>query len=94
MTRLAAADNAPVPAARRVGPRVWCFQDFAMLFVAAWLLLRAEPSDWRVGALVAGFAVLELVLVLQPAIILALESALLVSIAWPALEGHPGWSRR
>ena len=59
------------------------FQDFAMLFVAGWLLLRSKASEWQVGALVVGFVLLELSLVLLPALILAVESLLLVSMAWP-----------
>ncbi len=58
-------------------------QDFAMLFVAGWLILRSQPSEWQVGALVVGFVLLELSLVLLPALILAVESVLLVSLAWP-----------
>lgn len=63
------------------------FQDFAMLFVAAWLILRSKPSEWQVGALVVGFVLLELSLVLPPALILSLESVVLISIAWPGLGG-------
>lgn len=59
------------------------FQDFAMLFVAAWLILRSKASEWQVGALVVGFVLLELSLVLLPALILSIESLLLVSLAWP-----------
>jgi Glycosyltransferase family 87 len=66
------------------------FQDFAMLFVAGWLLLRAQPSDWQVGMLVTGFVVLELVLVLNPAFILVIETGFLVSLLRPAsLQGSP-----
>jgi hypothetical protein len=56
------------------------FQDFAVLFVAGWLLLRAQPSDWQLGMLAAGVVVLELVLILNPAIILVLEMGVLVSL--------------
>jgi hypothetical protein len=56
------------------------FQDFAVLFVAGWLLLRAQPSDWQLGMLTAGVVVLELVLILNPAIILVLEMGVLVSL--------------
>ena len=59
------------------------FQDFAMLFVAGWLILRSKPSEWQVGALVVGFVLLEFCLVLPPALILAVESLVLVSLAWP-----------
>ncbi len=60
------------------------FQDFAMLFVAGWLILRSEHSEWQVGALVIGFVLLELSLVLLPALILSVESLLLISLAGPA----------
>jgi hypothetical protein len=63
------------------------FQDFAMLFVAGWLILRSEHSEWQVGALVIGFVLLELSLVLLPALILSVESLLLISLAWPAGSG-------
>jgi len=63
------------------------FQDFAILFVAGWLILRSKPSKWQVGALVVGFGLLELSLVLLPAVILAVESLLLVSLAWPKRFG-------
>ena len=59
------------------------FQDFAMLFVAGWLILRSAHTQWQVGALVIGFVLVELSLVLLPALILLVESLLLVSLAWP-----------
>lgn len=65
------------------------FQDFAMLFVAGWLLLRAQPSESRVGLLVTGFVVLELVLVLNPAVILVIETVCLVSLLRPATVSGP-----
>ncbi len=74
------------------------FQDFAILFVAGWLILRSKPSEWQVGALVVGFVLLEFCLVLPPALMLAVESLLLVSLAWPArFQGSETvrvWSRR
>jgi hypothetical protein len=59
------------------------FQDFAILFVAGWLIPRSKPSEWQVGALVVGLALLEFCLILPPALILAVESLLLVTLAWP-----------
>jgi len=56
------------------------FQDFAMLFVAGWLLLHAQPSEWLVGLLATGFVVLELVLVLNPALIQVMEALFLGSL--------------
>ncbi len=61
------------------------FQDFALGFIAGWLILRTQPSEWQVGALAAGFCLLELVLVLMPALILVVETTLLVSMVLPAL---------
>jgi len=72
------------------------FQDLAMLFVAGWLLLRSQASDWQLGILFAGFILLELVLVLPPVLVLITEMSLLVSILSPlndpprvAAEGRP-----
>jgi len=59
------------------------FQDFAMLFIAGWLLLRSQASDWQLGILFAGFILLELVLVLPPVLVLITEVSLLVSILSP-----------
>jgi hypothetical protein len=57
------------------------FQDFLMLVVAAWLLLRTQMSAWQVGLLVAGYALLELALVVLAIPILVAEALLLVSLA-------------
>ena len=65
------------------------FQDFAMLVVAGWLMLRSRVSDWQLGILFAGYALLELVLVLPPVLVLITESSLLVSILLP-LNDRPG----
>ena len=80
------------------------FQDFAMLVVAAWLMLRSRASDWQLGILFAGYALLELVLVLPPVLVLITESSLLVSILFapqrptPRRRAEPAgsgeWSRR
>jgi hypothetical protein len=69
------------------------FQDFVMLVVAGWLVLRARPSVWQVGLLVLGYALLELVLVVLAIPILLAEAALLVSLAWTAAQ-PPGDLRR
>ncbi len=61
------------------------FQDFLMLVVAAWLLLRASPSPWQVALLVVGYALLELALVVLAIPILIAEVLLLLSLfRWPA----------
>jgi len=59
------------------------FQDFAMLFVAAWLLLRSQASDWQLGILFTGFVLLELVLVLPPVLVLITEMSLLLTFLSP-----------
>ncbi|HEY1420628.1 MAG TPA: glycosyltransferase family 87 protein [Candidatus Dormibacteraeota bacterium] len=60
------------------------FQDFAMLVVAGWLVLRAGPSRWQVGLLVAGYALLELALLVLAVPILLAEAALLASLMLPS----------
>jgi hypothetical protein len=56
------------------------FQDFAMLVVAGWLVLRSGASPVQVGLMVLGYALLELALVVLAVPILVAEAALLVSL--------------
>jgi len=56
------------------------FQDFLMLVVAGWLLLRAGATTLQVVLLVAGYGLLELALVVLAVPILIAEAALLVSL--------------
>jgi hypothetical protein len=65
------------------------FQDFAMLVVAGWLVAREHPGAWQVALLVVGFALLELVLVVLAAPILAAEVLLLASFIWRAPRVTP-----
>ena len=65
------------------------FQDFVMLVVVGWLLVRTQLTAWQVGLLVVGFALLELVLVVMAVPILAAEALLLVSLLARA-PGQPG----
>ena len=58
------------------------FQDFAMLVVAAWLLVRAGATAFQVGLMVAGYALLELALVVLAVPILLAEATLLLSLAY------------
>jgi alpha-1,2-mannosyltransferase len=60
------------------------FQDFAMLIVASWLLIRSGVTSFQVALMVVGYALLELALVVQAVPILIAEAALLLSLAWPA----------
>ncbi|MEO8744804.1 MAG: glycosyltransferase family 87 protein [Candidatus Dormiibacterota bacterium] len=69
------------------------FQDFAMLVVAGWLVLRAQASPWQVGLLVVGYALLELALLVLAVPILLAEAALLASLALAAAQ-PPGDLRR
>lgn len=62
------------------------FQDFAMLVVAGWLVLRAQPSPWQLGLLVVGYALLELALLVLAIPILLAEAAFLISLALPAAQ--------
>lgn len=66
------------------------FQDFAMLVVAGWLVLRSRPSAWQVGLLVVGYALLELALLVLAVPILLAEAAFLASLVLPAAQppGH------
>ncbi|MHB8588627.1 MAG: glycosyltransferase family 87 protein [Candidatus Dormibacteraceae bacterium] len=59
------------------------FQDFLMLIVAGWLVLRGGATTLQVGLLVVGYALLELALVVLAIPILLAEAAFLISLAWP-----------
>ncbi len=65
------------------------FQDFAMLVVAGWLVIRSGATTFQVVLLVGGYALLELALVVLAVPILAAEALLLLSLAWPAAQA-PG----
>ncbi|HXI97157.1 MAG TPA: glycosyltransferase family 87 protein [Candidatus Acidoferrum sp.] len=62
------------------------FQDFLMLIVAGWLVLRGGATTWQVVLLVVGYALLQLSLVVLSVPILIAEAALLVSLAWPPAQ--------
>jgi len=55
------------------------FQDFLMLIVAGWLVLRAGANAWQVVLLVAGYVLLEFVIVVLAVPILIAEALLLLS---------------
>ena len=65
------------------------FQDFAMLVVAGWLLIRSGVTAFQTVLLVVGYALLELALLVLALPILAAEALLLLSLAWPAAQS-PG----
>jgi hypothetical protein len=56
------------------------FQDFLMLAVAAWLVVKAKPTPWEVGLLLVGYALLEFVIVVMAVPILLVEALLMVSL--------------
>jgi len=58
------------------------FQDFLMLIVAGWLVLRAGATSFQVGLMVVGYALLQLALVVLAIPILAAEGLFLVSLGW------------
>ncbi len=60
------------------------FQDFAVLVVAGWLVVRSGATVPQTVLLIIGYALLELALVVLAVPILVAEAALLVSLAWPA----------
>ncbi len=70
------------------------FQDFAMLVLAGWLIVRAGAVPWQVGLLVAGYALLELALLVMAIPILVAEILLLVSLLYGAPAQPPRDLRR
>jgi len=62
------------------------FQDFLMLIVAGWLVLRGGATTWQVGLFVIGYALLQLSLVVMALPILLAEAAFLISLAWPSAQ--------
>lgn len=58
------------------------FQDFLMLIVAGWLVLRAGATSFQVGLMVVGYALLQLALVVLAIPILAAEGLFLLSLGW------------
>ena len=75
------------------------FQDFAMLVLAGWLIIRSGATSFQVALMVAGYALLELALVVLAVPILVAEGLLLLSLAWsrrwclsPVVTGPVGHS--
>jgi hypothetical protein len=60
------------------------FQDFAMLLLAGWLVIRSGAAAVQVALMVVGYALLELALLVLAVPILLAEAALLLSLLWPA----------
>ncbi|MGH7761284.1 MAG: glycosyltransferase family 87 protein [Candidatus Dormibacteraceae bacterium] len=62
------------------------FQDFLMLILAGWLVMRGGATSWQGALLVVGYALLQLSLVVLAIPILLAEAVLLASLAWPSAE--------
>jgi hypothetical protein len=58
------------------------FQDFTMLVVAGWLVIRSGASAVQVGILVIGYALVELALLVLAVPILVAEAMLLLTLLW------------
>lgn len=65
------------------------FQDFAMLVLAGWLVIRTQASALQIGLLVVGYALLELSLLVLAVPILVAEILFLASLIWPAPRRIP-----
>ena len=70
------------------------FQDFLMLVVAGWLVLRAGANAWQVGLLVVGYALLQFAILVLALPILTAEALLLLSLLPRRVGAADGWSRR
>jgi hypothetical protein len=62
------------------------FQDFLMLIVAGWLVLRGGATTLQIVLFVIGYALLQLSLVVTAVPILLAEAAFLISLAWPSTK--------
>ena len=70
------------------------FQDFVMLVVAGWLVVRAGANAWQVALLVVGYALLQFVIVVLALPILVAEALLLLSLLLrPAAQASRDLSR-
>jgi alpha-1,2-mannosyltransferase len=70
------------------------FQDFLMLVVAGWLVLRAGATTFQVALMVVGYALLQLALVVLAIPILVTEAWLLLSMLWEPPPRRVGWPLR
>lgn len=66
------------------------FQDFLMLVVAGWLVVRAGANAWQVALLVAGYVLLQFVIVVLALPILIAEALLLLSLLLGPAAQAPG----
>ena len=77
------------------------FQDFLMLIVAGWLVLRSGATAWQVGLMVVVYALLQLALFVLAFPIILAQGVFLLSMVWsPRPAARAGvvnrftWSRR
>jgi hypothetical protein len=56
------------------------FQDFVMLVVAGWLVVRGGANPWQVALLVVGYALLQFAIIVLAVPILIAEALLLLSV--------------
>ncbi len=58
------------------------FQDFVMLVVAGWIVVRAGANAWQLALLVVGYALLQFVIIVLAVPILIAEALLLLSLVF------------
>ena len=66
------------------------FQDFLMLVVAGWLIVRAGANAWQVALLVVGYALLQFAILVLAVPILTAEALLLLSLLLKPAGQSPG----
>ncbi|HVC76583.1 MAG TPA: glycosyltransferase family 87 protein [Candidatus Micrarchaeaceae archaeon] len=66
------------------------FQDFLMLVLAGWLVVRAGANAWQVALLVVGYVLLQFVIVVLALPILIAEALLLLSLLLGPAAQAPG----
>jgi hypothetical protein len=62
------------------------FQDFVMLVVAGWIVVRAGANAWQLALLVVGYALLQFVIIVLAVPILIAEALLLLSLVGHSLR--------
>ena len=70
------------------------FQDFLMLVVAGWLVVRGGAQPWQIGLLVVGYALLQFVIVVLAVPILIVEALFLLSLLFRPASQASGDLRR
>ena len=70
------------------------FQDFVMLVVAGWLVVRWRANPWQVALLVVGYTLLQFVIIVLAVPILIAEALLLISLLFGTTTQPAGDLRR